>query len=244
MAEYKRYGQTRKKKKTNAFLAPLIFVLVLILLVFCVGMFFRVQDIEVVGAQSYTAEEIIEASGVEKGDNLFFINRFNGASNIFSRLPFVDFASIERRMPSTVVITVEEAKAVACLNWQGQSWMITAAGKLLGSADEASAASLIRVTGFEPVSPAVGEQARAAEGNKLGYLDKVIEAWHEAGVTAPEQVSARQAAHARGRAAVPAAQRPARQVSFQQYTQREYTDEELNSQTLELLKEASQLDEQ
>ena len=176
MAEYKRYGQTRKKKKTNAFLAPLIFVLVLILLVFCVGMFFRVQDIEVVGAQSYTAEEIIEASGVEKGDNLFFINRFNGASNIFSRLPFVDFASIERRMPSTVVITVEEAKAAACLNWQGQSWMITAAGKLLGSADEASAASLIRVTGFEPVSPAVGEQARAAEGEelKLTYLKDLL----------------------------------------------------------------------
>lgn len=176
MAEYKRYGQTRKKKKTNAFLAPLIFVLVLILLVFCVGMFFRVQDIEVVGAQSYTAEEIIEASGVEKGDNLFFINRFNGASNIFSRLPFVDFASIERRMPSTVVITVEEAKAVACLNWQGQRWMITAAGKLLGSADEASAASLIRVTGFEPVSPAVGEQARAAEGEelKLTYLKDLL----------------------------------------------------------------------
>lgn len=86
------------------------------------------------------------------------------------------------------------------------------------------------------------EQSRGAD-NKLPYMDKVLEAWHEAGVTAPEQVSARQAAHARGRAAVPAAQRPARQVSAQQYTQREYTDEELNRQTLELLEEASQSDE-
>ena len=86
------------------------------------------------------------------------------------------------------------------------------------------------------------EQSRGAD-NKLPYMDKVLEAWHEAGVTAPEQVSARQAAHARGRAAAPAAQRPARQVSAQQYTQREYTDEELNRQTLELLEEASQRDE-
>ena len=86
------------------------------------------------------------------------------------------------------------------------------------------------------------EQSRGAD-NKLPYMDKVLEAWHEAGVTAPEQVSARQAAHARGRAAAPAAQRPARQVSAQQYTQREYTDEELNRQTLELLEEASQSDE-
>lgn len=176
MAENKRYGQARKKKKTNAFLAPLIFVAALILLVFCVAMFFRVQTIEVVGAQSYTADEIIAASGVEEGDNLFFINRFNGASSIFSKLPFVDYASIERKMPSTVIITVEEAKAVAYLSWQGQSWMITTSGKLLGSTDEATAASLIRVTGFEPVSPAVGETAQAAEGDelKLSYLRDIL----------------------------------------------------------------------
>ena len=86
------------------------------------------------------------------------------------------------------------------------------------------------------------EQSRGAD-NKLPYMDKVLEAWHEAGVTAPEQVSARQAAHARGRGTAPAAQRPARQVSAQQYTQREYTDEELNRQTLELLEEASQSNE-
>jgi DNA replication protein DnaD len=87
------------------------------------------------------------------------------------------------------------------------------------------------------------EQSRGAD-NKLPYMDKVLEAWHEAGVTAPEQVSARQAEHARGRNAGGSAQRSVKQVSAQQYTQREYTDEELNSQTLELLKEASQLDEQ
>ncbi len=178
MAEYKRYGQSPKKKKTSGLLAPLIFVVVLIMLVFCVGLFFRVQTIEVVGAQYYTADEIIEASGVEQGDNLFFINRFGGASSIFSRLPFVDSAVIDRDMPSTVIITVQEAQAAACLNWQGQSWMMTASGKLLGSADAEQAAQLIAVTGFEPQSPAVGEAARAAQGDelKLDYLKDLLAA--------------------------------------------------------------------
>lgn len=184
MAEYKRYGHSPKKKKAGGFFAPLVFVVVLIVLVFCVGLFFRVQTIEVVGGQIYTADEIIEASGVEQGDNLFFINRFGGASNIFSRLPFVDSAVIERQMPSTVVITVQEAQAVACLNWQGQDWMITTAGKLLGSADAAQSAQLIRVTGFEPVSPAVGETVRAAEGEelKLTYLKDLLAALEENGL--------------------------------------------------------------
>lgn len=182
MADNKRYGQN---KRSSAFLAPLMFVVVLIVLVFCVGLFFRVQTIEVVGAQIYTAEEIIEASGVEQGDNLFFINRFNGASSIFSRLPFVDSAVIERQMPDTVVITVQEATAVACLTWQGQRWMITAAGKLLGSAEEAETALLIDVTGFEPASPTAGETVRAAEGEelKLSYLKDLLAALEENGLT-------------------------------------------------------------
>lgn len=184
LAEYMRYGQSPKKKKAGGFFAPLVFVVVLIMLVFCVGLFFRVQTIEVVGAQTYTADEIIEASGVEQGDNLFFIDRFGGASNIFSRLPFVDSAVIEREMPSTVIITVQEAKAAACLSWQGQSWMMTASGKLLGSADAVQASQLIAVSGFEPVSPTVGETAQAAEGDelKLAYLKDILTALDQNGM--------------------------------------------------------------
>ena len=124
-------------------------------------------------------------------------------------------------------------------------YAVFAAGGLNGTPPKAVRPLLKKWRGWgfgEELLLLAAEQSRGAD-NKLPYMDKVLEAWHEAGVTAPEQVSARQAAHARGRAAAPAAQRPARQVSAQQYTQREYTDEELNRQTLELLEEASQSDE-
>ena len=69
--------------------------------------------------------------------------------------------------------------------------------------------------------------------NKPPYIDKVLEAWHAAGVSDPAQVAARKPAP---RAA---AQKPVRQVSAQQYTQREYTEAELaNELTNELLEEA------
>lgn len=70
---------------------------------------------------------------------------------------------------------------------------------------------------------------------KPPYIDKVLEAWHTAGVTDPAQVAARKAP-ARPAAAM---QKPARQVSAQQYTQRDYTEAELaNELTNELLEEA------
>lgn len=85
------------------------------------------------------------------------------------------------------------------------------------------------------------ERARGAE-KKLPYMDKVLEAWHEAGVTSAEQVSVRQTEHARSHASgAQAAQQAGRQVSAQQYTQREYTEDELNGATLELLEEASKV---
>lgn len=74
------------------------------------------------------------------------------------------------------------------------------------------------------------EQARAAEGNKLGYLDKVIEAWHEAGITDISQARAQRPA--------PAAQRPGKTVSAQRYAQRSYTEMELNAISDDLFEEA------
>ena len=78
---------------------------------------------------------------------------------------------------------------------------------------------------------AAGEEARAAEGSKLHYLDKVLEMWHEAGITDISQARARKkpegGARPRGKT-----------VSAQQYTQREYTEEELNAVSDDLIEEA------
>ena len=72
-------------------------------------------------------------------------------------------------------------------------------------------------------------QARMAEGSKLAYLDKVLAAWHEAGITDVSQ--ARPSAAARK---TPARQK---QVSAQGYAQREYTEEQLALVSEDLIEE-------
>lgn len=167
MATYDRYGASRKKKSRSVMFAPLIFLVAVLALAFFAGIFFRVQNIEVIGASYYSHEEIVEASGVETGDNLFFINRFSASSNIFSRLPFVDAASMERQFPSTIVITVTESRAVAYVDWQGQSWMLTSTGKLLGSGSNEQLQGLVHVKNLTPLNPVVGEAIAVEEGESL-----------------------------------------------------------------------------
>ncbi len=165
-------------------LTPLIFVVVVVLLLFALGLMFRVQTIEVSGASHYSAQEIIEASGVEQGDNLFFINRFSAASNILSRLPFVDAASMDREMPSTVTIKVTESRAAAYVVWQEQYWMFSASGKMLGSAEGAELEGLVAVKNITPLAPVTGETMKVPqeESAKLSYLLEILQAMEENGM--------------------------------------------------------------
>ena len=73
------------------------------------------------------------------------------------------------------------------------------------------------------------EQARAAQGSKTAYLDKVLEAWHEAGITDVSQARARKK---------PEGKRGGKTVSAQQYAQRQYTEEELLAVSDDLIEEA------
>ena len=74
------------------------------------------------------------------------------------------------------------------------------------------------------------EQARAAEGSKIAYLDKVLETWHEAGITDITQARARKPGEK--------PRRGGKTVSAQQYGQREYTEEELMAVSGDLIEEA------
>lgn len=78
------------------------------------------------------------------------------------------------------------------------------------------------------------QQARGAQGNKIAYLDKVIDAWHEAGITQLSQAQAQQKPTGGKRAE----NAPVKTVSAQRYTQRTYTEEELNAISDDLIEEA------
>jgi len=184
LATYDRYGAPRQKKKRNGLLAPLSFVLVCLAIVFAVGIFFRVQEIQVVGAEIYPDDVIVEASGIDEGDNLFFINRFTAASHIFEDLPFVESASVDRSLPNRIVISVEESYAMAFVDWEGQNWMMTANCKMLGSGTQEEVQPLIRVTNISVVSPSAGTIMTVGGGEelKLTYLQNILQSMDALGM--------------------------------------------------------------
>ena len=71
-------------KRNGMIYGPLTLVMIFLVGVLVMSLFFRVNEIEVINASDYTDQEIVSASGIEKGVNLFFVDRFSAASMIFA----------------------------------------------------------------------------------------------------------------------------------------------------------------
>ena len=195
MAANDRYGAPKRVKKRHSLFAPMALILVFAAIVFGMGVFFRVQTIEVVGAEIYTEEEIIESSGIEIGDNLFFIPRFDASSSIFAGLSFVEEASITREMPNKVIITVSESTAVAYLDYGAECWIMTANGKLLGTGVGEELNGLVHILNLSLRSePVDGErympksgimiQVNDSDSMKLAYATELLALFDDLGMTA------------------------------------------------------------
>lgn len=155
---------------------PLTFFLVIVAIILVMSVFFKITKIEVRGNSLYSAEEIIAASGIEEGDNLFFINRIAAGSRVVVKLPYVDSVKIDRGLPNLITIEVTESNAVGCIAVGEELWSVSSSGKFLSSIDEKDAEHIASISGITVNEAEVGEYIKSAEGDgdKLAYLTDIL----------------------------------------------------------------------
>ena len=165
------------KNRRNILYGPLMFLLICAALVLGMSVFFKVSKITVEGSSLYAPEEVIEASGIEEGDYLFFVNRFSAASRIYSKLPHIDQVKVNLALPSHVTITITESSAMAYIDAGTACWVLDQNCKLLTTATGEETAGLIRVDGVTPLAPEVGAILAAGEADaaKVTYLAEILD---------------------------------------------------------------------
>ena len=165
------------KNRRNILYGPLMFLLICAALVLGMSVFFKVSKITVEGSSLYAPEEVIEASGIEEGDYLFFVNRFSAASRIYSKLPYIDQVKVNLALPSHVTITITESSAMAYIDAGTACWVLDQTCKLLTTATGEETAGLIRVDGVTPLAPEVGAILAAGEADaaKVTYLAEILD---------------------------------------------------------------------
>ena len=104
----------RRRRGRFAFLLKLFaFVIAAAAMLWAAALFFRMDHIVISGNERYTEAEVLAASGLQTGGNLYFLNKFDVKEAIFEQLPYVDTIRINRKLPDTLLIEVSECKAAA-----------------------------------------------------------------------------------------------------------------------------------
>ena len=168
----------RRRGGLGRLLRPLSLLLTAVAVVAALTLFFKVEEITVIGASRYQAEEIIAASGVEVGDNLILLNRYQVSQRIYSSLPYITDVSPKPKFPSTLVIEVTETRPVAAVESAGAWWLVNSGGKLLEMVDAPAAADYLTVIGVQAMEPSVSGRLKLPEESPMtaGRLCELLEA--------------------------------------------------------------------
>ena len=184
-ARRSRKGRRRNRGRFGGLYKLLSILLILAAIILGCVVFFRVNTMLVEGNSRYTAEEVIAASGVQQGDNLFALNKSHMISQILTRLPYVDDLSIQRKLPDTLVFYVTESVPVAWVESGGTCWLLDHRCKILEAGDSSLTENLPQVMGLTPLDPSVGGRLTVApeEQNKLDQLREFFTAIGEMQMT-------------------------------------------------------------
>ena len=155
----RRHSNRRRRRGNFGFLYKLLSVLVICAaVVMALTLFFRVDTIEVTGTERYTEKDVIEASGIQLGDNLFLLNKYEAARSIAEQLPYIDIEDIRirRELPDTLLIDVAECGTPLAVIQDGSAWLLSPKGKIVEQLPASQAGDYAVIDGCELLAPSVG----------------------------------------------------------------------------------------
>ena len=102
-------ARLKKMRKIKNFIkwTILLGMIIGVLIFLCTSGLFNICQIEIVGNQQITQEQILELSEIELGDNVFFCKKEKTKNNISSN-PYVENIKITRKLPDKIQIQVKE----------------------------------------------------------------------------------------------------------------------------------------
>lgn len=158
-----RDSRTEKRKKRRKALrrrrigsaAFLCLLLVCILFLLARTPLFQIRRLTVEGNKLVSKEAIVAASGMAQEDNIFRQSANRSEQAIYA-LPYISEVSVKKRYPSSVTIAVREEGPFACFVFGDRLISVDKNGKTIESLTADTADGLMRITGCEEGSYAIG----------------------------------------------------------------------------------------
>ena len=102
---------------------------------------FRVTDISATEGGRYTPDEIIAASGISEGTNLYSFRKSSVVDSITLQCPYIGDVDIDRQIPHSVVLNTTEDEPHYSVSIFGEAKLLSEGLRVLGSVESTSETS-------------------------------------------------------------------------------------------------------
>ncbi len=167
----------RRRRKLSSYLLYIIMFAVVFVAVICVlstTVLFNIENFEVVGDDVYTKSEVLDALGVSAGENLVLLDCKAAEQRLIEALPYIDKASVNKRMPSTLEIEIGRAEAVANVKKNNSYYLVSANGRIMNAELTKPDTKYVVVNGFDPEYAASGDFLSVANESSRNMLCKLL----------------------------------------------------------------------
>lgn len=168
----------RKKRRQKAIRAFIGFVVILlaVAIILSLTVLFPITSVAADGSGIYTSTQIIDASGITVGENVFISGGINADTKITKKLPYIKTASVKRNFSGNIEITVTDTIAEICYFSKEQYYLCDADNKILEKLTSAPE-NVLQIRLSDKINGETGEYIDFSSSEDRFLADKIFNAF-------------------------------------------------------------------
>lgn len=182
--------KAKKRRRRNRIIAYSLIVLVIAAtgIALSLTVFFHIETIAVSGDEIYNNEQIIEASQIQIGDNMFLTRKKETAELIEKTLPYIEQAEIKRNISGTITISVTAAKPKMAIDYGDSFTLVSDKGKVLEDGLMTINDGIAVINASAVIAAVPGEMLAFENAEDLTVITGVISSLEATGITGVSSV--------------------------------------------------------
>ena len=172
--------EKKRRKRLSAYIVYYVIFGILaavILAVLSTTVLFNLSKYRITGDTVYTEQQIIDAAGVNTGDNLILMDVGAVRQRLIDKLPYVDKVEVRRNIFTCALeINLNPATAIANVKKNNVYYHVSENGRIMNANLKTPDKKCVVVTGFDPEYASSGDFLSVTDEGSRNMLSKLLRA--------------------------------------------------------------------
>lgn len=177
-------AEKRRKHRRHVLVVFYVFLFLAVLgtaVALSLTVLFRITAVEVTGSSRYSQQQIVEASGIQTGDNLFLTKTGEASQKICRALPYLGTAKVTRKFPTGIRIEVAEESVWGAV-LDGSRYLILGENGKVMEITPSLPAGCAELRGLAVSSAEPGAEAEFTDSSQISLFREVLSALEASGI--------------------------------------------------------------